>query len=91
MQNDAAVFRTGETLAEGCAKIDDTVASFGDVKVRGARALLELPAAAARRALPGSVAPRGRARRQRPLGPPVARCRVARSILATHGTRATGV
>jgi succinate dehydrogenase / fumarate reductase flavoprotein subunit len=34
MQNDAAVFRTGETLQEGCQKIDETVASFGDVKVR---------------------------------------------------------
>lgn len=33
MQNDAAVFRTGETLQEGCQKIDDTVASFADVKV----------------------------------------------------------
>lgn len=33
MQNDAAVFRTGETLQEGCQKIDETVASFGDVKV----------------------------------------------------------
>jgi hypothetical protein len=33
MQNDAAVFRTGETLQEGCSKIDETVASFGDVKV----------------------------------------------------------
>jgi succinate dehydrogenase / fumarate reductase flavoprotein subunit len=33
MQNDAAVFRTGETLQEGCQKIDDTVASFNDVKV----------------------------------------------------------
>lgn len=32
MQNDAAVFRTGETLQEGCQKIDDTVASFNDVK-----------------------------------------------------------
>lgn len=35
MQNDAAVFRTGETLQEGCQKIDDTVASFNDVKVGG--------------------------------------------------------
>jgi hypothetical protein len=33
MQNDAAVFRTGETLQEGCQKIDETVASFSDVKV----------------------------------------------------------
>jgi len=33
MQNDAAVFRTQETLEEGCAKIDETVASFEDVKV----------------------------------------------------------
>jgi succinate dehydrogenase/fumarate reductase flavoprotein subunit len=33
MQNDAAVFRTGETLEEGCQKIDETVASFSEVKV----------------------------------------------------------
>jgi hypothetical protein len=33
MQNDAAVFRTQQTLEEGCAKIDETVASFEDVKV----------------------------------------------------------
>ncbi len=33
MQADAAVFRTGETLAEGVAKIRDIHASFADVKV----------------------------------------------------------
>jgi succinate dehydrogenase / fumarate reductase flavoprotein subunit len=33
MQNDAAVFRTGETLKEGVAKIRDVHASFADVKV----------------------------------------------------------
>ncbi len=33
MQNDAAVFRSGETLAEGCAKLDATFRSFGDVRV----------------------------------------------------------
>jgi len=33
MQNNAAVFRTGETLAEGVAKIRDVHASFEDVKV----------------------------------------------------------
>jgi succinate dehydrogenase / fumarate reductase flavoprotein subunit len=33
MQADAAVFRTGETLAEGVAKIRDINASFADVKV----------------------------------------------------------
>ncbi len=33
MQNDAAVFRTGETLAEGVAKIREIHASFADVKV----------------------------------------------------------
>ncbi|HST44949.1 MAG TPA: succinate dehydrogenase flavoprotein subunit [Luteimonas sp.] len=33
MQNDAAVFRTGETLAEGVAKIREINASFADVKV----------------------------------------------------------
>ncbi|WIA40525.1 hypothetical protein OEZ86_013873 [Tetradesmus obliquus] len=33
MQNDAAVFRTQSSLEEGCKNIDDTVASFQDVKV----------------------------------------------------------
>ena len=33
MQNDAAVFRTSKTLAEGCAKMKDIFASFEDVKV----------------------------------------------------------
>ena len=33
MQNDAAVFRTGETLAEGIGKMEDVYASFSDVKV----------------------------------------------------------
>ncbi len=33
MQLDAAVFRTGETLNEGCEKIAKTYASFADVKV----------------------------------------------------------
>jgi succinate dehydrogenase / fumarate reductase flavoprotein subunit len=33
MQNDAAVFRTGETLAEGVAKISEIHASFNDVRV----------------------------------------------------------
>ena len=33
MQNDAAVFRTGETLAEGVEKIREIRASFADVKV----------------------------------------------------------
>lgn len=33
MQSDAAVFRTQSSLEEGCDKIDDTVASFADVKV----------------------------------------------------------
>ncbi len=33
MQNDAAVFRTGETLAEGVAKVREIHASFADVKV----------------------------------------------------------
>ena len=32
MQADAAVFRTGETLAEGVAKIREINASFADVK-----------------------------------------------------------
>ena len=32
MQNDAAVYRTQETLAEGKQKIDDTVQRFNDVK-----------------------------------------------------------
>jgi succinate dehydrogenase / fumarate reductase flavoprotein subunit len=31
MQADAAVFRTGATLGEGCAKLARTVASFADV------------------------------------------------------------
>ena len=33
MQNDAAVFRTGETLQQGVEKITETFASFADVKV----------------------------------------------------------
>ncbi len=33
MQNDAAVFRTGETLSEGVAKMREIHASFADVKV----------------------------------------------------------
>ncbi len=33
MQNDAAVFRTGETLQQGVGKIRETFASFEDVKV----------------------------------------------------------
>ncbi|MDC8013058.1 succinate dehydrogenase flavoprotein subunit [Tahibacter soli] len=33
MQKDAAVFRTGETLKEGCTKISQTFDSFADVKV----------------------------------------------------------
>ena len=33
MQNDAAVFRTGETLQQGVAKITETFRSFEDVKV----------------------------------------------------------
>jgi succinate dehydrogenase / fumarate reductase flavoprotein subunit len=33
MQNDAAVFRSGETLGDGCAKLDATFRSFGDVRV----------------------------------------------------------
>src|SRR3546814_18286627 len=33
MQADAAVFRTGETLAEGVEKIREIRASFSDVKV----------------------------------------------------------
>lgn len=33
MQNNAAVFRTQETLAEGCQLIDEAAASFADVKV----------------------------------------------------------
>jgi succinate dehydrogenase / fumarate reductase flavoprotein subunit len=33
MQNDAAVFRTGETLAEGVSKIREIHASFNDVRV----------------------------------------------------------
>ena len=31
MQSDAAVFRTGSSLAEGCAKLAGTVSAFGDV------------------------------------------------------------
>ncbi len=31
MQSNAAVFRTGETLAEGCSKLDEVLASFSDV------------------------------------------------------------
>jgi succinate dehydrogenase / fumarate reductase flavoprotein subunit len=33
MQSDAAVFRTGSSLREGCDKLAATVASFGDVRV----------------------------------------------------------
>ena len=33
MQVDAAVFRTGQTLREGCAKLSRTFASFADVRV----------------------------------------------------------
>ncbi len=33
MQRDAAVFRTGETLKEGCARIGETFTSFADVRV----------------------------------------------------------
>ncbi|GAA0907953.1 succinate dehydrogenase flavoprotein subunit [Rothia nasimurium] len=33
MQNDAAVFRTGETLKEGSSKISDVFSKFNDVKV----------------------------------------------------------
>ncbi len=33
MQSDAAVFRTGSSLDEGCRKLDATFASFADVKV----------------------------------------------------------
>jgi succinate dehydrogenase / fumarate reductase flavoprotein subunit len=33
MQSDAAVFRTEETLREGCEKMDKVFASFGDVRV----------------------------------------------------------
>jgi succinate dehydrogenase / fumarate reductase flavoprotein subunit len=33
MQSDAAVFRTGASLEEGCRKLDATFASFADVKV----------------------------------------------------------
>jgi succinate dehydrogenase / fumarate reductase, flavoprotein subunit len=33
MQLDAAVFRTGETLAQGIARLGDTFRSFGDVRV----------------------------------------------------------
>jgi len=33
MQNNAAVFRTGETLEEGCGKITEVAAQFGKVRV----------------------------------------------------------
>ncbi len=33
MQRDAAVFRTGETLQQGCTNIDKVYAGFGDVQV----------------------------------------------------------
>ncbi|HEV7490008.1 MAG TPA: succinate dehydrogenase flavoprotein subunit [Rhodanobacteraceae bacterium] len=33
MQSDAAVFRTAQTLQQGCAKMDNVFASFGDVRV----------------------------------------------------------
>ncbi len=33
MQRDAAVFRTGQTLREGCTNIDKVYAGFGDVQV----------------------------------------------------------
>jgi succinate dehydrogenase / fumarate reductase flavoprotein subunit len=33
MQADAAVFRTGDTLADGCAKLAATFASFADVGI----------------------------------------------------------
>ncbi len=33
MQNDAAVFRTAESLAEGCKRIDDVYAQFEDIHV----------------------------------------------------------
>ena len=42
MQNDAAVFRTGETLTEGVEKIREINASFADVKVSRPLADLEL-------------------------------------------------
>jgi succinate dehydrogenase / fumarate reductase flavoprotein subunit len=34
MQSDAAVFRTGESLLEGCEKLEKTYASFADVSTR---------------------------------------------------------
>jgi succinate dehydrogenase / fumarate reductase flavoprotein subunit len=34
MQSDAAVFRTGSSLAEGCARLDRTFESFGDVGIQ---------------------------------------------------------
>jgi succinate dehydrogenase / fumarate reductase flavoprotein subunit len=34
MQSDAAVFRTGESLQEGCEKLEKTYASFADVATR---------------------------------------------------------
>jgi hypothetical protein len=37
MQNNAAVFRTQDTLAEGCKLIDECAASFQDVKVGAGR------------------------------------------------------
>jgi succinate dehydrogenase / fumarate reductase, flavoprotein subunit len=33
MQKDAAVFRTGESLSEGCAEIDQIYDSFAEVNV----------------------------------------------------------
>jgi len=33
MQNNAAVFRTGEVLEEGCQKLDDLYKEMKDVKV----------------------------------------------------------
>jgi len=33
MQADAAVFRTAETLEQGCAKIDEVYAQFEDIRV----------------------------------------------------------
>ena len=34
MQSDAAVFRTGESLAQGCEKLGKTFASFADVGIQ---------------------------------------------------------
>jgi hypothetical protein len=42
MQNDAAVFRTQGSLEEGCRNIDETVASFADVKVRSRRPMYNM-------------------------------------------------